>query len=204
MADDHALTKYMVNGHSAFSPLNPVSMPNPEGGPAGLSIAERAHLGKLSLRGDGEVMAKIGQAAGCGAPTENLSFMRKGERLMAAVGPDEAILLVEAGAEASLAAVLENAISGHHGAVVDVTDALCALHLTGDKVRWVLAKGCALDLHSDIFVAGMCAQTMLSHAGVTLICEGVDDFILICRTSFASYVLDWLCDAATDVGVEVA
>ena len=76
--------------------------------------------------------------------------------------------------------------------------------LTGDKVRWVLAKGCALDLHSDIFVAGMCAQTMLSHAGVTLICEGVDDFILICRTSFASYVLDWLCDAATDVGVEVA
>ena len=204
MADDHAMTKYMVNGHSAFSPLNPVSMPNPAGGPAGLTIAEMAHLGKLGLRGDSAVMEKIGQAAGCGTPSDNLSFVRKGERLMAAIGPDEALLLVEAGAEASLAPVLENAVAGHHASVVDVTDALCALRLGGEQVRWVLAKGCALDLHSDIFVAGMCAQTLLSHAGITLICEGADDFVLICRTSFASYVLDWLCDAATDVGVEVA
>ena len=203
MAEDHGLTKYMVTGHSAFSPLHPSDLPNPAGGEAGLVISELAHLGKLSLRGDAKVMAAFGKAAGCAAPEAPLSFKRQGDRLMAAVGPDEAMLLVESGAESGLSSVLQNAAGDQHASVVDVTDALCALRLTGTEVRWVLAKGCTLDLHPDIFVAGDCAQTNLSHAGVTLICEAADDFVLICRTSFTSYVLDWLSDAATDVGVLV-
>ena len=47
----------------------------------------------------------------------------------------------------------------------------------------------------------MCAQTMLSHAAVTLVAVSHDQFNLICRTSFAAYVHDWLMDAGLEYGV---
>ena len=88
-----------------------------------------------------------------------------------------------------------------HAAVTNVTDALCAMSLRGPALRKVLAKGCALDLHPSVFTAGMCAQTMLSHAAVTLVAVSDDQFTLICRTSFAAYVHDWLMDAGLEYGV---
>ena len=87
-----------------------------------------------------------------------------------------------------------------HAAATNVTDALCAISLRGPAVRQVLAKGCAIDLHPSVFTAGMCAQTMLSHAAVTLIAGESDRFTLICRTSFAAYVHDWLMDAGLEYG----
>jgi len=65
----------------------------------------------------------------------------------------------------------------------------------------VLAKGCALDLHEEVFAAGQCAQSLLSHAGITLLATGETRFVLVCRTSFAPYVVDWLVDAALEYGV---
>jgi sarcosine oxidase gamma subunit len=47
----------------------------------------------------------------------------------------------------------------------------------------------------------MCAQTMLSHAAVTLVAVSDDQFTLICRTSFGAYVHDWLMDAGLEYGV---
>ena len=41
---------------------------------------------------------------------------------------------------------------------------------------------------------------MLAHAGVTLIAQDADRFMLICRTSFAPYVADWLMDAGMEYG----
>ena len=81
-----------------------------------------------------------------------------------------------------------------------MTDSLCALALGGSAVRQVLAKGCSLDLHPSKFATGDCAQTMLAHAGVTLIAQDADRFMLICRTSFAPYVADWLMDAGREYG----
>jgi sarcosine oxidase gamma subunit len=41
---------------------------------------------------------------------------------------------------------------------------------------------------------------MLAHAGVTMIATDENCFLLICRTSFAPYTLDWLQDAALEFG----
>jgi len=84
--------------------------------------------------------------------------------------------------------------------VTNVTDSLCALSLRGKAVRRVLAKGCALDLHSSKFGTGDCAQTMLAHAAVTLIAHDAPGFTLVCRTSFAPYVTEWLMDAGLEFG----
>jgi sarcosine oxidase subunit gamma len=64
----------------------------------------------------------------------------------------------------------------------------------------VLAKGCALDLHPSQFTAGQTAQTMLSHAAVTMMAMPDGSMTILCRTSFAAYLLDWMADAALEYG----
>ncbi len=97
---------------------------------------------------------------------------------------------------------LDSQLAGTHSAAVDVSDALVAWQLGGDQMRRVLAKGCALDLHPRQFGPGRCAQTLLAHAGVTLICEAPDRMRLLCRTSFAAYTASWLADAAAECGLQ--
>jgi sarcosine oxidase subunit gamma len=87
-----------------------------------------------------------------------------------------------------------------HAAVTNVTDSLCAMSLRGPAVRQVLAKGCSLDLHPSKFGAGDSAQTMLAHAAITLMAHDETGFTLICRTSFAPYVAEWLIDAGLEFG----
>ncbi|NCF46762.1 MAG: sarcosine oxidase subunit gamma, partial [Alphaproteobacteria bacterium] len=85
--------------------------------------------------------------------------------------------------------------------VTNVSDALCALSLSGKKVRDLLAKGCAIDLHPDSFGKNQSAQCDLALSNVILICLEEDAFICICRTSFAEYVLDWCLDAGFEFGI---
>ena len=138
---------------------------------------------------------------GCKALPENNRTVTVGERTLVWLAPDEFLVLCEAGEEAGLHSQLMLDLGKVHAAVTNVTDALCAMSLRGPALRKVLAKGCALDLHPSVFTAGMCAQTMLSHAAVTLVAVSDDQFTLICRTSFAAYVHDWLMDAGLEYGV---
>jgi sarcosine oxidase gamma subunit len=41
---------------------------------------------------------------------------------------------------------------------------------------------------------------MLAHAAVTLMANDEAGFTLICRTSFAPYVAEWLLDAGLEFG----
>jgi len=175
---------------------------NPAGGKPGLVIAEMAHLGKINLRGGQEILAAVKAHTGCDALPENNRVVTVGNRQLVWLGPDEFLLLCEAGAETDLHSQLRLDLQPVHAAVTNVTDGLCALSLRGPDARRVLAKGCALDLHPAAFTTGMCAQSMLSHAAVTLIAVDENRFTLICRTSFAPYVHDWLMDAGMEYGAE--
>ena len=68
-------------------------------------------------------------------------------------------------------------------------------------VRDVLAKGCSLDFLPSKFGAGKCAKPSCACRNNL---DGIADdaFILICRTSFAPYVHDWLVDAALEYGYQ--
>ncbi len=109
--------------------------------------------------------------------------------------------MCEAGKEKLLEQQLKRSNDGLGVAVTDVTDSLCAFLLEGSATRQVLAKGCSLDLHPDVFTAGSCAQTLLALAGVTLMAMDKNKLIVICRTSFAPYLKEWLYDAALEYGV---
>lgn len=191
-------------GQAALHGRASYSSANPDGGTSGLMVAEIKHLGKLNIRGGKALAAGIKAHTGCNFPPAANSVNSAGARHLVWLGPDEALLLCEAGKEEELQRLLKAEFAGTHHAVTNVTDGLCALQLDGAAVRQVLAKGCALDLHPSAFVTGQCAQTMVSHAGVTLIAIDADSFLLICRTSFAPYMVDWLQDAALEYGVTVS
>lgn len=196
-------TRYMVLGTTAFDAVTPTSHKAPDGGKAGMVLKEMPHLGKISLRGTAPILTELCRLAGLTPPEAANRIATNGDRHALWMGPDEVMLLVEAGAEAQLITTMQKALQDEHCAIVDVTDALCAVSLTGRHVRDVLAKGCPLDLHADIFTAGTCAQSLLSHAGVTLACLDTDSFILIGRTSFTAYITSFLADAALEFGFEM-
>lgn len=187
-------------GQSALSNRAKFSSANPEGGKAGLVVRELAHLGKLNVRG-GKALAPVIKAhTGCAFPPANNRMNSTGARHVLWLGPDENLILCEAGREDELLRVIRADMGSKHCAITNVTDGLCALQLTGPAARQVLAKGCALDLHPRAFGPGDCAQSLLAHAAITLVATDDDSFLMICRTSFAPYVMDWLQDAALEYG----
>ena len=175
---------------------------NPCGGRPGLVFSEMVHLGKLNLRASKSASTQVKSVIGCAFPTAANRFSSAGERHVVWLGPDEFLIICEADKDAELASTLESTLNTQHCAVTNITDALAAFHLKGAAVRQVLAKGCAIDLHPGSFASGDAAQTLLSHAAVTMLALSDNELIVICRTSFAPYMHDWLLDAALEYGVK--
>ena len=177
-------------------------LPNPNGGKPGLVFYEMAHLGKLNIRADKSAGKMIKSITGCTFPPAANKFTTAGKRHVVWLSPDEFLILCEPGKGEDLTSAIQLTIGDRHSAVTNISDALAAFHLKGADVRQTLAKGCALDLHHTSFTSGDAAQTLLSSAAVTIMALADDEFIVICRTSFASYLHDWLLDAALEYGVK--
>jgi sarcosine oxidase subunit gamma len=62
----------------------------------------------------------------------------------------------------------------------------------------VLAHGVAIDLDERSFGPDRCAQTLLAKAQVIIERREESAFCVYPRSSFASYVAEWLLDAAAD------
>jgi sarcosine oxidase subunit gamma len=202
----------MLPGRSALAGKPATRHPNPNGtnphanspgsGKPGLVFSEMVHLGKLNLRASKSASSQVKSVIGCAFPTATNRFSSAGERHVVWLGPDEFLIICEAGKDAELASTLESTLNTQHCAVTNITDALAAFHLKGAAVRQVLAKGCAIDLHPGSFASSDAAQTLLSHAAVTMLALSDNELIVICRTSFAPYMHDWLLDAALEYGVK--
>ena len=190
------------SGQTALAGLAGNTRANPDGGVIGLIFGEMTHLGKLNLRGQNDLAKAVKVITGCTFPPKASRFQSAGDRHVVWLGPDEYLLLCEAGKEQELQDSLNSMIPSPHFAITDVSDSLCALSLRGPAVRAVLAKGCGLDLHPKKFTAGQSAQSLLALSAVTLMALADDAFILICRTSFAPYVQRWLADAALEYGYQ--
>ena len=191
----------ILPGRSGLHGQAATMLPNPNGGKPGLVFCEMAHLGKLNIRADNSAGKFVKSITGCVFPPSANKFTTAGERHVVWLGPDEFLIICEAGKDEELANAIHASFGIRHAAVTNITDALAAFHLKGAAVRQVLAKGCALDLHHNSFTPGDAAQTLLSHATITIMSLATDEFVVICRTSFASYIHDWLLDAALEYGV---
>ena len=100
---------------------------------------------------------------------------------------------------------LRTALSGHHHAVVVVSDRMTGIGVSGARALDVLAAGCPLDLHPKVFAPGAVTRTLLGKAAVVLRRPGeADAYELWVNGSFAPYVWLFLRNAALELGVTSA
>lgn len=162
-------------------------------GKALATIARTERHGMISIRADlARAGDAIAEAAGLTIP-DTTRFTTDGTRWLGWLSPDELLLMVpEAEALESLAA-LEQALTGEHALVLDVSDMRADFTIAGDKADQVLAKLCPVDfatLGTDTLRRTRAAQVAVA------LWRGEAGLRVICFRSVADYVETILTNAA--------
>ena len=165
-----------------------------------LSIRELPCVTQLNLRvdpKDDDAVQRITAALGFALPVTPNEVGARGDRRALWLAPDEWLVVGPDGQQAAIEQELRNGLNGAFGSVTDVSANRTLLEVRGAEARVRLAHGVAIDLDPRSFGPGRCAQTLLAKAQVIIECRDESGLILYVRASFASYVADWLLDAAS-------
>src|SRR5699024_10993559 len=84
------------------------------------------------------------------------------------LGPDEWLLVTEAGGQAALESKINDHIGDLFAGVTDVSSYYTTIEIAGHEATELLARGTPLDLHPRVFGAGRCAQTLLAKTAATI------------------------------------
>ncbi len=164
-----------------------------------LSIREVPFVSQLNLRADPKdavLIQSFAAVLGFELPAvPNTVASREGRRALW-LSPDEWLVVGPEGQQGVIEQELRNGLNGAFSSIVDVSANRTVLELRGAKARNVLAHGVPLDLDARSFSSGQCAQTVLSKAQVIIECRDEADLQVYVRASFATYIADWLLDAA--------
>ncbi|MDB6106635.1 MAG: sarcosine oxidase gamma subunit [Gammaproteobacteria bacterium] len=83
--------------------------------------------------------------------------------------------------------------------LIDSTDGIGVLGISGPVARDVLMKGCGLDLHPSAFPVGHCARTRFAQMAVIIDHLGEEpSFGLYVARSYLRFLTDWIEDAAVE------
>ena len=175
---------------------------------AGVVAGERAFLGHINLRGDGEdprFVGAISTVLGGELPIVANTLNDMQGNVVYWLGPDEWLIVTPGERRAMIEGELRTALANLRVAVTDVSGGQTIVHLRGNKTRELLAKGCPIDLHQRVFGIGQCAQSYLAKAPVLIgQLEIQPCYEIIVRRSFADYLWLWLENAAAEYGFAVA
>lgn len=167
------------------------------GGP-NFSVTERTPPGLINIRllPRTDLIEGVSQTAGVPVPLSPNNFHATAERQLLWLGPDEWLLIAASGEEAGLIAALDEKLGNSFHSVVDVSGQYSVFDVQGPAAGDILNAGCSLDLAVEIFGPGRCAQTLLARATIILMRHDQNNFRLLCRRSYASYVRQWFGAAA--------
>ena len=173
----------------------------------GVEMCELAFWGHVNLRGDSgdeAFQAGVESVVGARAPVGPNTVARAGERTITWLGPDEWLVVSSPETREGVADRLEEALSGLHVAVNDISSGQTIIRLRGPRARDLLSKGCPLDFHPRVFGAGQCAQSHIGKSNALII--QVDDestYDIIVRRSFADYLARWLLHSGMEYDIAV-
>jgi methylglutamate dehydrogenase subunit D len=175
-------------------------------GAAGLLIEERTDLAFASViaRRDKRFMLvnAVNTAFGVALP-DGPRRATKGGVTFAGTGPDQWIASAEGPDAVGFAQRLRGRI-GPFAAVSDQSDSRLALDLSGPRVRDVLAKGVALDLHPKVFKPGDVASTPIAYIGAQIdMLDAAPTYRLTAPRSMAGSFWSWLSASAAEFGYDV-
>jgi sarcosine oxidase subunit gamma len=123
------------------------------------------------------------------APQPNSSTTWDGRDVLW-LGPDEWLVVGDAGTEGEIVRTLSDLLAGRHASVVDVSANRIVFDLS-DSLE-LLSTACGLDLDPSRWTRGMCAQTLFGHAQVILHQLDERTTRVFARPSFAGYLIDRL------------
>src|SRR4051812_8511189 len=86
------------------------------------------------------------------------------------LGPGDWLIVSHEHTGSSMRAHFAPDLSEQGLALVDLTDGLAALEVSGSAAREVLSKGCGLDFHPRSFPPGRCARTRFAQIPVVIEC----------------------------------
>ncbi|MGD2130502.1 MAG: sarcosine oxidase subunit gamma family protein [Lysobacterales bacterium] len=162
-------------------------------------------LVQFNLRGDPsnrDFTAAAARALGQDLPLRPNRFS-EGDHRAFWMGPDEWLIVSASQPGRGLRAALEGLESVPGTAVNDVSAGQVCLSLAGEPAREVLAKGCTLDFHPDVFGVGNCAQSGLARATMLVAqVTGEPEFELYVRRSYADYLARWLHHSGREFGIK--
>jgi sarcosine oxidase subunit gamma len=170
--------------------------------PQGLTIREREGPGIANLlvrKGQAAALAsRLQERFGIGLP-EGPRRAAAGPMAVLGTGPGAWLAISDEGGNA-FAASLRDAV-GDLASVVDQSDGLVIVALSGAKVRDLLCRLVAVDLDDRAFKVGDVAVTPAAHIGATLwrlddLPAGSAVFELAVHRSFAASFTDHLLEAA--------
>ena len=173
----------------------------------GVEMCELAFWGHVNLRGDSgdeAFQAGVESVVRARAPVAPNTVARAGERAITWLGPDEWLVVSSPETREGVADRLEEALSGLHVAVNDISSGQTIIRLRGPRARDLLSKGCPLDYHPRVFGAGQCAQSHIGKSNALII--QVDDeptYDIIVRRSFADYLARWLLHSGMEYDIAV-
>lgn len=162
----------------------------PSAHPQALQVNQQ-HRAIVNVRGNAQDPAFAGaiQAAlGMALPAQACTSSHNDRWRMVWVGPDDWFVIGAAGEQAMLESELRQALAGQHAAVTDVSSGYFVVNLSGPSARILLAHGCPMDFHPNVFHVDQVATTHFFKVGITLWQTGTaPDFCLLVRRSFIDH-----------------
>ncbi|WP_296738946.1 sarcosine oxidase subunit gamma [Mesorhizobium sp.] len=149
---------------------------------------------RVSLRAPRGSLAELSKALGVTLPEKPKTSASKGGRIAMWLGPDEWMIIDEAGndplADCAKVTVLHSAVGISHRNV--------AIAVTGPAAAATVNSGCPQDLSQDAFPVGAASRTILGKSEILLLRTAADTFRVECWRSFSDYVFTLLSEAAGD------
>ncbi|TIQ38566.1 MAG: sarcosine oxidase subunit gamma family protein [Mesorhizobium sp.] len=149
---------------------------------------------RISLRAPEASLAALSKALGVTLPTKPKTSATKGGRTALWLGPDEWLIVDEAGkdplADCAKLSALHSAVSISHRNV--------AISVTGPAAAVTVNSGCPQDLSLEAFPVGAASRTILGKSEIVLLRTAADAFRVECWRSFSDYVFTLLSEAASD------
>jgi len=164
-------------------------------------LREVPYLAQINFRADPNdagIMQRLASTLGFALPAAPNTTASQNDRRALWLGPDEWMVVGPDGQQEALEQALRDGLNGALGSIVDVSANRTTLEVGGPKARELLEHSVPIDLDARSFGPDRCAQTLLARAQVIIERRGESAFYVYPRSSFASYVADWLLDAGSE------
>jgi sarcosine oxidase, subunit gamma len=147
----------------------------------------------VALRCLPDVIGAANAALGIEFPRQTHHFSMRDTLKIAALGPDDWLVIDEKGDTGPIVDALETALKGNHAAIIEMSGNRVCFRLSGSDVGACLARGCSLDI--DQMQPGDAAVTIFARAQILLLVESATSVLILPRRSFAAYIEDWFAAA---------